>query len=133
MSGRLSVVGLVGVFSAVFHVLFLGNLGDEEIKENHNEDAFVQSLAHSVPHFVVKAMNFLHALHVVTPGGVGEGPHTKVVHVSHVGPAVLELNVFHFLAKELVAEAVLAGGVRELDQVTELLTRRLKNRKFVHL
>jgi hypothetical protein len=133
VSGGLSIVGLVGVLGAVLHVLFLGNLDDEEIKENHNEDAFVQSLAHCVPHFVVKAMDFLHALHVVASRGVGEGPHTEVVHVRHVGPAVLELNVFHFLAKELVAEAVLAGGVRELDQVTELLTRRLKNRKFVHL
>ena len=111
MSGRLSVVGLVGVLGAVFHVLFLGNLGEEEIKENHNEDAFVQSLAHSVPHFVVKAMDFLHALHIVASGGVGEGPNTEVVHVRYVGPAMLELNIFHLLAKELVAEAVLAGRV----------------------
>ena len=64
-------------------------------------------------------MDLLQALKVVLSGGcIGNGPHTKIVHMSHQAPGVLEGHLLTWL-QELVDIGGLAVVARQTQGVTE--------------
>ena len=63
--------------------------------------------------------------------GVGDGPHTEIVHVRHHAPGVLEGDLLAWL-QEAVHIGRLAVVARETQGVTEGLPGRLQVCQLVH-
>ena len=114
---------VVGVFLAVFHEALAHELVHDEEERHKHKRALPHRLVDQVPHLSVQPVHLLHALQVARGGGgVGHSPHAQGVHVRHVGPRVLELDVLALL--HLVDEAVLADVGRGTQAVLELLVAR---------
>ena len=91
MSRGLPEGGVVAVEHALVHVAVLGNACHEEPQTNHYENALPGGSGYLVPHLLVQSVELLYSLQVVqTRGRVGQGPYAQVVHLSHIGPGVLE-------------------------------------------
>ena len=87
MGCRVAQANVVRVFSAIVHVSFLCDLGEEKPHENHRNNALPQALSDLVPHLVVKSVNLLEALQVIhLRRSVGQCPDSEIVHVCHVRP-----------------------------------------------
>ena len=85
-----------------------------------------------VPHFVVKHVDFLEALQVVqSGGGVGQSPHSQVVHVRHRGPVVAEGHLASWLQEFIfvLGLPVVSGHSAE---ISELLPTAFQVIKLVH-
>ena len=77
-------------------------------------------------------MNLLQSLEVVLSGGrIGDGPHTKIVHVRHHAPGLLEGQLLAWL-QELVIVGGLAIVAGETQRVAEGLPRGLQVSKLIH-
>ena len=95
MSGGVSPMGVVGinVVLLLIDVSVSGDSGNEDPKASSEEDSLPHSVRNIVPHLLVQKMNFLKTSDVVfSSRSVSESPNSKIVHVSHVLPRVLELN-----------------------------------------
>ena len=111
----------MGVLLASVHELVLGDLCEEEPKEDHRDNPLVESLGDLVPHLVVEAMDLLQTLQVVFLGGsIRQSPNSKVVHVGHRGPCVLEghvllleMQIVVFVLADVIAES---GGISEVGE-----------------
>ena len=103
MSGSVSPVSIVGVVVVLLHVSLVGKSSHKEPEADNDEDSFPDGLRNLVPHLLIKEMDLLQSPNVVfLAWSVGQAPNSKIVHVSHLSPGVLELRTL--ISKELVLE-----------------------------
>ena len=104
MSRGIPETGVVRVGVILFHVFLIGDSRDEDPEAGKDDHSFPQGIGDIVPHLLVEQMDLLQSSDVVLhAGGVAHRPHSEVVHVSHVGPGVLE---FHAVLQYFVFEDV---------------------------
>ena len=91
MGGGVSPVSIVGVVVVLLHVSLVGKSCDKEPESNGDENPLPDGLGNLVPHLLIEHVDLLHSPNVIfLPWGVGKAPNSEVVHVSHLGPGVLE-------------------------------------------
>ena len=130
MSGGISEAGIVRVHVVFLHVLVLSDSCDEEPQRNGNQDSFPQSAGNLVPHLLVEKMDLLHSSEVVFATlCISQGPDSEIMHVSHLGPSMLELNTIFDV---LVHKLWLIQVGRWSNPVPEVLGSCPHVRKFIH-
>ena len=130
MSGSVSPVSVMRVRVVLFHVSLVGEPGDEKPEANGPEDSLPDGLGHLVPHLIVEQMDLLETSNVIfLAWSVGEGPNSQIVHMSHLGPSVLELNT---VSDHLVLETGLSVVPGRSQQLLEILGLTLHVCKLIH-
>ena len=119
MSGGVSPVSIVGVVVALLHKTRRHNSADEEEEANEEEPSLPQGHIALVPHLLIQLVDLLQSRNVVLSAwSVGQSPNSQVMHVSHLGPRVLE---FWTNLQDLVLESsllqVLGGSHRLLESL----------------
>lgn len=85
-------MGIVRIIVVLLHVAS-SNSRDKEEETDEDKGALPESHVNIVPHFLVQKMDLLQASKVVDLAGrIGDRPNAQVVHMSHLGPGVLEFN-----------------------------------------
>ena len=95
MSGGVSPMGIVGinVVLLLVDVFVSREPGDEDPQTSSKKDSLPHGVRNIVPHLLVQKMDLLESSNVVfLSRSVCDCPNSKIVHVSHVLPRVLELN-----------------------------------------
>ncbi len=59
MGRGLSVLSVVGVEVALVHILLLGNAGDEEPQDGHDEDPLPHGRGDLIPHLIIEQVDLL--------------------------------------------------------------------------
>ena len=118
MRGSISPMSIVRIIVVLLHVASLNSRHKEE-EADEDEGALPESHVHLVPHFLVQQMDLLQASKVVDSARrIGDGPNAQVVHVSHLGPGVLEFNALGLNEAVLEGDLVaISGGSDELPKV----------------
>ena len=131
MSGRVSPVGIVRVIVALLHVSGRCYSSDEEEERHEEEPSLPEGHITLIPHLIVQLVDLLQSIDVVLPPrSVSQSPHPQIVHVSHVGPRVLE---FWTRLQQLVLELSLLQVLGRSHRLLEVLQARLHVRQLVHL
>ena len=91
MSSSVSPVCVVRISVVLLHVSLVRNSGDKEPESNADKDSLPDGRGDLVPHLLVEHVDLLQSPDIVFfAWSVGECPNSEVVHVSHLGPGVLE-------------------------------------------
>ena len=93
MSSGVSPVGIVRIIVVLLHVSSSGDSCDEEPEGGTDKDSLPHGVRDLIPHLLVEVMDLLKSSNVVlSAGSIGEAPDSEIVHVSHLGPRVLEFD-----------------------------------------
>ena len=123
MSSGVSPVGIVRIIVIFLHKLFVGDSGDEEPEGSSDEDSLPHGVRNLVPHLHVQQVDLLNASDVVDfVRTVSEAPDSKIVHMSHLGPVVLEFDIAVLNDLILIKWLLVISG--RLEHLLEVLARR---------
>lgn len=103
---------------SLVHVSLLSESCDKEPQYDHYKCAAPYGIWNLIPHLLVELMDFLHSLEIVQFwGGIGQGPHSQIVHMGQEGPVVSEGNLSAWL-QELILELWLSITAWEPGQIS---------------
>ena len=93
MSSGVSPVGIVRIIVVLLHESLVSDSCDEEPEGNSDAYSLPHGVGNLVPHLLVKQVDLLKSSNVVfLAWSVSEAPDSKIVHMSHLGPGVLEFD-----------------------------------------
>ena len=119
VSSGVSPVGIVRISVVLLHVSLIGDSCDEEPEGNTDKDSLPHRVADLIPHLLVEVVDLLKSSNVILSArSIGEAPDSEIVHVSHLGPRVLELD--RIALNEFILEnwlLVVSGRHEELLKV----------------
>jgi hypothetical protein len=93
MGSGISHVSIMRIVVVLLHVSLVGKSCDEEPETDGHENSLPDGLRNLVPHLLIEHVDLLHSPNVIfLAWGISQAPDSKVVHVSHLGPGVLELD-----------------------------------------